>query len=71
MALSISGIALAAIAAAWPYLHAPAAEARLSASERAQWVSRLFVLAEKADSLKDEAVASAARSLIAALVSRH
>jgi hypothetical protein len=71
LALSLSGIAVGAIAAAWPYLHVRTGAGPLAASERAQWVSRLFALAEKSDSQKDEAVSSAARALIAALVARQ
>lgn len=63
--------ALAALAAAvWPYIPKPGASG-ISASDRAGWVNRLFALAAAADEAGEVQIASSARSLITALVTRH
>jgi hypothetical protein len=65
--IAAAAFAVAAGASALPYLTA-ARSPGVSPVDRAGWVNRLFVLAEQAEEAGEVAVASAARSLIAALV---
>lgn len=65
--LAAVGFAVAAVAFALPpgaWTPAP----KSSASDSADWVNRLFVLASEADESGREQVAAAARSLISALI---
>lgn len=65
VALGLAGLAVAALAATYPFLPKPPAK---SAFDRADWVNRLFRLAGQADVSGSDAVAKAARELIAAIV---
>lgn len=65
VALGLAGLAVAALAAVYPFL--PKSSAK-SAFDRADWVNRLFRLAGQADVSGSDAVAKAARELIAAIV---
>jgi hypothetical protein len=69
--VSVVAFAAVAVAAAWPYLPQMARSAGISAAERAGWVNRLFSLASQADAEGEAQIASAARALIAALVSQQ
>lgn len=67
--VSVAGFVAAAAAAVLPYLPKPSPSAAvLSSATRADWVNRLFALAAQADAAGEVAVASSARTLIAALV---
>lgn len=68
LALSGVGFLAAALAVLWPYLPAVPVAKASGALDRADWVNRLFILVEQSDASGNEAVAKAARSLIAALV---
>jgi len=67
IAIAVVAFLAVACAIAWPHLHW-ARSAGISASDRAGWVNRLFVLAALADAEGQAEVAAAARALIAALV---
>lgn len=67
VSLAVVGFAVAAVAFALPQF-VRATEAKSVASDSADWVNRLFVLAGEADASGREQVASAARSLISALI---
>lgn len=67
--VSVAGFLAAAAAAVLPYIPKPSPVVPgLSPSSRADWVNRLFALASQADAAGEASVASAARTLIAALV---
>lgn len=65
--VSAAAFAVVLIAAGWPYLRLPASPG-LTATKRADWVNRLFVLAAQADEAGQAEVASAARGLTSALI---
>jgi hypothetical protein len=69
--LALVAIGSAGVAFAWPYIPAAAIPSGLSAKTRADWVNRLFGLASDAEVAGEHAVASASRSLIAALVAER
>lgn len=68
---AVPAFVVAGVAAMWPMLARVAAGLRRPATgfDRADWVNRLFSLAAAADESGDTSVATAARSLISALVS--
>lgn len=69
LAFSGVGLAVAAVAGAWPYLPKRIKTAP-EGLDRADWVNRLFVLAAQADADGSASVAAAARQLIASLVEK-
>lgn len=67
-ALVASGLAVAAIAFAAPYLRQHSSPASISPASKAWWAKRLFALAAEADASGDAQTAAAARSLLDALI---